>query len=412
MGDLKTEIDPGGAATSPGAGSSGGVNHAGLRAHNERLILSLLRRHGGLSKAEISRRTGLSAQTISVINRALEKDQLVKRGAPVRGKVGQPSIPMTLNRDGAFSIGLRIGRRSADLALMNFEGVVRLHIKRTYPYPTPDLILKFVDEELPTLTNAISPGARDRVLGIGIGAPSELWNWLDRLGAPSTEMIAWKDFDLVAAIEQRTGYDVMIDNDASCACLAEQSLGAGRNLSNFAYFFVGSFIGGGLALNRSVQTGVNGNAAAFGSIPSIPRETGGHHQLIDTASLYVLEAALHKAELNPSALWTQQADWDAFEPYVEQWLKNTAESIAMAIVAVCAVMDFPTIIIDGGFPTDVRTRLVKKINSAITDCNTQGIILPHIIEGAIGANARVIGASMMPISARFMVETSSFMSAD
>ena len=51
-----------------------GSNQSGMRAYNERLVLSLIRRSGPTSKAEIARLTGLSAQTVSVIMRALEAD--------------------------------------------------------------------------------------------------------------------------------------------------------------------------------------------------------------------------------------------------------------------------------------------------------------------------------------------------
>lgn len=86
-----------------------GTNQSGMRARNERLVLSLVRRHQALAKSEIARMTGLSAQTVSVIMRLLEKDGLLLRGEPVRGKVGQPSVPMRLNPDGAFSLGSRSG---------------------------------------------------------------------------------------------------------------------------------------------------------------------------------------------------------------------------------------------------------------------------------------------------------------
>lgn len=55
---------------------SGGANQTRVRAYNERLVMSLVRRHGELSKADIARRSGLSAQTVSVIMRALESDGL------------------------------------------------------------------------------------------------------------------------------------------------------------------------------------------------------------------------------------------------------------------------------------------------------------------------------------------------
>ena len=53
-----------------------GSNQSGLRAHNERLVLTLLRSLGPTAKAEIARISGLSAQTVSVITRDLEKDGL------------------------------------------------------------------------------------------------------------------------------------------------------------------------------------------------------------------------------------------------------------------------------------------------------------------------------------------------
>ena len=46
---------------------SGGANQARMRAYNERLVLSLIRRHGQLSKAEIARRSGLSAQAVTMV---------------------------------------------------------------------------------------------------------------------------------------------------------------------------------------------------------------------------------------------------------------------------------------------------------------------------------------------------------
>ena len=48
---------------------------------NERLVLSLVRRHGELPKADIARMTGLSPQTISNVMNGLEADGLLRRGS-------------------------------------------------------------------------------------------------------------------------------------------------------------------------------------------------------------------------------------------------------------------------------------------------------------------------------------------
>ena len=58
---------------------------------------------------------------------------------------------MSLDPDGAFSLGLKIGRRSCDLVLVDFRGAVRRRAHRTFAFPTPPLILDFVREHQPKL---------------------------------------------------------------------------------------------------------------------------------------------------------------------------------------------------------------------------------------------------------------------
>lgn len=74
-----------------------GGDTAGLRAYNERLIVSALLRSGALSKAEIARETGLSGQAASVIVNALIADGMLLKQPKVRGQVGQPSTPIAPN---------------------------------------------------------------------------------------------------------------------------------------------------------------------------------------------------------------------------------------------------------------------------------------------------------------------------
>ena len=119
------------------AAAARGTTQNGVRLYNERLTLSLIRQYGQLPKAEIARLTGLSAQTVSVIVRQLERDKLVIAGDKQRGKVGQPLVPFSLNPDGAFSIGLKVGRRSGDLILLDLAGKVRKIVRQPYHFPTP-----------------------------------------------------------------------------------------------------------------------------------------------------------------------------------------------------------------------------------------------------------------------------------
>ncbi|MCP4319063.1 MAG: ROK family transcriptional regulator [Hyphomicrobiales bacterium] len=382
---------------------SGGSNQTRVRAHNERLVMSLVRRHGSLPKADIARRTGLSAQTVSVIMRALEKDSLLIRGEPVRGRVGQPSIPMALNPDAVFSIGLKIGRRSADLVLMDFIGGVRRQLRQTYAYPLPDPIMAFVENGLQQLRAELSVEAQRRIAGIGIASPFELWNWLEQVGAPSDEMDAWRNFSFADAMKRITDLPVIVQNDATAACGAELVFGRGAEFTDFAYFFVGSFIGGGLVLNHALFPGSQGNAGAFGPIP-VPGPNGEPQQLLNRASIFVLENRLRDAGIDPSPLWLSPNEWPDYGDYLTGWIDETGRNIAIAIVAIGGIIDVEAVLIDGGFPGSVRRQLVATVSKELEKLDLQGITEPRVIEAAVGSEARAIGGASLPIFDRFMID--------
>ena len=266
-----------------------GRDQVGVRAYNERLVMSLVRQADGVARAEIARLTGLSPQTVSVIIRALESDGLLIEGAPIKGKVGQPLKPMSLAPDGAFALGLKIGRRSVDLVMMNLVGEVVAHRRETYAYPTPEPILRFVAQAIREISQASPPKQARRIAGLGVATPFFLWDWEEKVGAEAGAMQAWREIDLAAAVQAVSPYPVMMENDASAACGAELMFGRGKSRSDFLYFFVGSFIGGGLALGGALFRGAHGNAGAVGSIP-IAAPAG--RQLIDVTSLILLENAL------------------------------------------------------------------------------------------------------------------------
>jgi predicted NBD/HSP70 family sugar kinase len=385
-----------------------GSNQTAVRAYNERLVLSLVRRHGSLAKVDIARETGLSAQTVSVIMRSLEGDGLLVRGEPKKGRVGQPSVPMSLKPGGAYSIGLKIGRRSADLLLMDFVGNIHKQLHETYAYPSPSGILEFVETGVKVLAGELKPGELERVAGLGIAAPFELWNWADEAGASQAETDAWRGFDLQREVAKLVAFPVFMENDATSACGAELVFGLGSQYPDFLYFFVGSFIGGGVVINSSLFKGRTGTAGALGSIP-IPDGHGGSQQLIEAASVHVLERKLTKAGIDPRPLWYSADDWVDFGEPLAEWIESTAEALAYAIVSSAAVIDFGAAIIDGGFPTWVRKRIVQATRNAMGDMDQRGVIIPEILEGQVGSNARAIGGASLPLFSRYLLDFNSFL---
>jgi predicted NBD/HSP70 family sugar kinase len=389
---VNVEWASGGAAGRQGPALSRGTSQSGVRLYNERLALSLIRRHGALPKAEIARLTGLSAQTVSVIVRQLEADGLLRKLKPQRGKVGQPLVPFTLNPDGAFAIGLKIGRRSSDLVLLDLAGEVRKTLHHPYKFPTPKELLGFVKAEIDELIRDLKPRQRQRISGLGIAAPFELWNWGDEVGAPRDVLDTWRDFDLQGAIASEVDWPVHFCNDATAACAAELLFGKGGLLRDFAYFYVGYFIGGGIVINSSLHQGRRGNAGALASFP-VPAPNGGTEQ-----------HSLQRAGKNPAMLWQTHDDWPDAEPELGRWLDTAARSLAHAMAGVASVLDCTAMVIDGAMPAEVRSRLVQAARASLNHVNMQGISPFSIEAGTIGSGARAMGAASLPLFANFMID--------
>ncbi|MEX0370928.1 MAG: ROK family transcriptional regulator [Tateyamaria sp.] len=387
---------------------SGGINQTGVRAYNERLILSILQRNGGLPGRDLASRTGLSPQTASVILRKLEQDGLLLKGDPVKGKVGKPSVPYRLNPDGVFSIGLKIGRRSADLLVLDAMGDVRHQLRQTYDYPLPRDVFEFLRLGYTQLIDQMSAEMQARLCGIGVAAPFEMWSWHELLDAPPDEFAAWKDADFAEEAAEITDLPVRLVNDATAACRAEHVFGIGREYRDYVYFFLGAFVGGGVVLDHAVFEGNQKNAGAFGTMPVVDLQGRSGH-LIDLASIRTLEVRLIEAGENPRQLWVQPQDWSHLEQFVAPWLAQTADALAIASVATCAVIDVEAIVIDGAMPTEIRMRLVDATRAALKTKDMRGLIRPETVEGQIGGNARGIGAAAGPIIGQFLLDRAAAM---
>lgn len=385
--------------------SARGTNQTGVRLYNERLVLSLIRLHGQLPKMDIARMTGLSPQTISIIMNQLSADGLLLKGSPSRGRIGQPSVPYSLNPDGALAFGLKVGRRSVDLYLINFTGEILFALRQIYPYPTPDGIRRFAAKGIADLLKSLPGGAAGRIAGLGIAAPYEMWTWHEETGAPKAEIDAWRSIDIRAEIAALCPWPVYFANDITAACAAELMFGRGGEFIDYLYVFIGSFIGGGLVLDGHLFPGRTQNAAALGSMPArsgLATGSGKPLQLMNIASIYVLERKLIAQGLNADVLWQSPDDWGHdLGSAVDEWIIEVADSLAYSLVAAVAVIDVETIIIDGAFPVAVREAIIALTRDRLATVNRQGLSAFSLVAGTIGNAARAMGGASLPLLANF-----------
>lgn len=380
-----------------------GSNHTGMRQFNERIVLQAIRHHGAIPKADLARLTQLSTQTVAIIVGRLESEGLLIKQDRVRGKIGQPSVPLSLNPEGAFSVGIQVGRRNLELLVADFCGQTVQRHEVLYDYPDPDRLFPSIAEGLTQLQHNMG-ALWPRTVGVGLTAPLSLHKWADLMGGDAALALArWEGVDLQAEVQKLTGLPVVFAKDTHAACVAELLQGHGRQVRSFLYVFVGTFIGGALVLDGHLVGGERGNAGAIGSLPTgvaTPR-SGLPPQLLQVASGWQLEQALIAAGHDP-LLIHQAAIMDAAcAPQTGPWLASASQSLAMTVASAAALLDLDAVVVDGSLGAPLMAALMQGTQQALANYRFDGMHQPALLTGMVGPHARALGGALLPLHSQF-----------
>ena len=389
-----------------------GSSQGGLRQYNERVVLQAIRLHGALPGAEIARVTRLTAQTVSLITKRLIDDGLLLKGAPQRGKVGQPSVPLSLDPDGAFAIGIKIGRRSMDVLLVDFTGHARQRWTLEYRFADPDALLAEISLRLKEVRRKLGAAQRERIQGIGIAAPLAMGGWQQLLGLPAKVADKWMRIDLRAEVAQLTELPVELIKDTAAACVAELVAGRGRSVKSFLYVFVDTFIGGGLVLDSHLRGGISGNAGAIGSLPLWLAKSDRDSppaQLLSVASLLNLEQRYAAAGLEAAAAGDARALQAPWLAHSKKWIDEAAAAIALSIDSAACLIDLEGVILDGSFSRELLAALLAQTDCALSRYSWEGVARPALLAGTIGSDARALGGALLPLYANFAPDRDLFL---
>jgi glucokinase len=118
------------------------------------------------------------------------------------------------------------------------------------------------DRLVDQIAGAIDDARTDETRAVGIGVPSLVEFATGRIA--SSVNIPLRDVPLRELLSDRCGLPVYVDNDATCAALAEAFEGGRMTCEHLVLFTVGTGVGGGLVLNGKVYRGAVGMAAEVG----------------------------------------------------------------------------------------------------------------------------------------------------
>src|SRR5258707_11504303 len=108
--------------TAAALGAVTGSNIVRVRHFNERVVLHAIRINGVMSPADLARQTQLTPQAVSTIVHQLTKDGLLREQPRRYGGVGQPAKQYDLDPEGAYALGVKLGRRTIGLVAIDFIG--------------------------------------------------------------------------------------------------------------------------------------------------------------------------------------------------------------------------------------------------------------------------------------------------
>ncbi len=376
------------------------MDAAGPRLHNERAVMTAVARTPGQSAAEVARATGLGAQSVARILIELEQVGLVVRGEPIKGRRGQPAVPIYPNPDGVFILGCEVGWRHFHILIRNFTGKILGERRRDYAFPDADAVFDEIGAEARLLVGLVPVELQHRVLGMGLAMPSGIGRNIDLVGGSVAQAQRWKALDITAAAEAASGLPIFRFNDGNAACWAELAAHPAPRPANLAYFQVGTFTGAGLIAEGRLWEGPTGNSANLGSM--VVTQPDGRQQFVHLiASIYAFEARLRTAGLGIPAGNPVDWDWSLLEPVTESWLEDSADALAKAIVNAHAVMEFSVALVDGVMPRAVVARLVEKVQRAMDAMPVLTADPPKVEMGRLGGAAAARGAALRPLWRRY-----------
>jgi predicted NBD/HSP70 family sugar kinase len=386
-----------------------GSNSAGLRRYNERVIMTALRNMGSASKSELAKAVNLTPQALTRIIDELDRVGLVSRRGRRLGGKGQPSIMYSIDPQGAYSIGVKVGRSDLEMLLMDFGGEIIARMSHPYNVPEPAFLLPQIKSGIEELSAKVPPGGSGKLFGVGIAMPWFIGAWTREIEMSDSLAAEWNSINFEEEVEKLTELPVFFENDCSAAAIAELSFGRGADIGNFLYVFIGTFVGGGVVLQGKLEAGSHGNAGALASMPvppsklsSVPPPEGAFEALLNRASLFALRRHLAANGIKLNRVAHLHTVLDEARPLVQEWLDDCADALVFAMLSAVGVLDTEAIVIDGYLPTFLLDELVAMVRRRIQAQSLSGVFEPKILRGSVGGNAVAYGGAILPFYANFV----------
>lgn len=401
----------------------------------------------GVSRVEIAQHTGLTPQTVSGIVRRLIDEGIVREDGARTSSGGKPRTVLRINADAGRAVGLHFDPVELAAVVVDLLGRPLVTARRPTPRPVDPASVTAAMAELVDEVLAEAGVQRDQVLGLGLAAPGPIDQHVGMVISPP-QLANWSRVPIKEMLAAATGLEVTLDNDATAAAVGERWAGAGRGVANFAYFFLGTGVGGGLVLGHQVYRGGSMNAAEFGHTSVAPDGPGcycGNRGCLESLvnppaivaaahRLLAAEAAAASAAGGPAAASVAGAPVSSLaalfradplavdhpaicraaaagDPLAASVIDAAAEHLATVVVNVVNIVDVDLVILGGHGIRHVEARFRHAVVRALaTRPLARHIRIVDVALSPLGIDAAVVGGAALVLHATFSPQVSSLLS--
>jgi predicted NBD/HSP70 family sugar kinase len=377
-----------------------------LRRNNLSNILGLVHKSGPLSRAQLTRSTGLNRSTVGAVVADLADLRLVYEGIPKSSaKAGRPSHVVHVDR-GTVAVAVNPEVDAVHVGLVGLGGRVLEQVRvETANTPSAEQVVELATTAIDDLLSRQDHPLR--VVGIGVAVPGQV-RLSDGLVREATHL-GWFEQPLAAMFERSTGHPSWAANAAVLAMRAESTFGAGRDVDDLVYVIGGSSgIGGGVVTGGRLLTGTAGYAGEFGHTLVRPGGTacqcGGYgcfeaevtqQRLLDSVGLQAVQADQLSAALA-----------DSTNPDVAELVAESLDLLGIVVRNAVNLFN-PSVIVLSGFlaalhsaAPDDRALIGEAIRSARETVRIQ--------DAELGADQLMVGAAEI-VFAELIAEPSGFL---
>lgn len=234
-----------------------------IKNNNRSLILRVLNSQGKVSRAELSRITGLTKTSITNIISELLDMGIINETGTQDSQSGRKPILLNLSRDSLYALGVYISRDFVYANVVNLGGDI-IKERRHY-FNLTENERSFLNGIFATVSEVLQEAKinEGKFLGAGIASigPLDIRNGII-LDPPNFRGL--KSIPIVKEFKEKFSLPVFLDNDMNASAIAEKLFGGARNISNFIYVGITNGIGAGIILNDDIFRGCNGFAGEIG----------------------------------------------------------------------------------------------------------------------------------------------------